>query len=97
MGRNRVLTLDPEEDGKVTVRFHDALLSGEVISEATAVVQERTNSKPETWATAAGLTATATVVDAYEDNGTTLIAADQAVQVLIEDSDSTPNTPAPWR
>jgi len=96
MSRTAVLTLDPEASGKNTLRFHRKLLPAEVIASATAKLQARTNTKPETWAdvAAADLTVTASVVDAYEDDGTTLIAASQAVQVLAIDNDGNTHTPA---
>ena len=95
MARER-LTLDPEADGKVTVRFHKDLLAGEVISGvATVKIQEQTSNNPVTYAedSVAGLTVTAAVVDAYADDGTTLLGASQAVQVKAVDSDSDDDTP----
>lgn len=94
MARSAMLQLDPEADGKVTIRFHNQMTSGEVIDSAVVTIQERTSSSPETWEEATGVDATATVVDAYRDDGTTLIAASQAVQVAITDSDQDDDTPA---
>jgi hypothetical protein len=96
MSRTAILSLDAEAAGKNTIRFHRALLAGETITLATATLQRRTATRPERWEDVPSdeLTVTAAVVDAMADDGTTLLGADQAVQVLAVDADDDTFTPA---
>jgi hypothetical protein len=101
MARQRVLEWDKEGDGIRQIRGSDELPSGVTLTNPTAEVQMRTGSSlPEVWDTDATVVVDdVSVVDAVADDGTTVLAADQAVQfTLTKDTAALPDetdTPVP--
>lgn len=94
MSRTRVLEDHKEGDLIFQVRFSNELPSGVTLSNPAVEVQKRTaGSDPEDWNAATGVTVSGElVVDAVDDDGSTVLGTDQAVQFQIDmDPDPQPD------
>jgi hypothetical protein len=97
MAVSRVLEWDKEGDGIRTVRASRELPAGVELTGTPSVRVDKRHSRegaePEDWRREESITVSdVTIVDALADDGTTLIAANQAVQFQLDaDTDTLPD------
>lgn len=95
MARRRRLEWDKEGDGVRQVRASDELPTGVALTGTPTVqVQKLTpGTSPEDWNAAAGIAVSGiTIVNAVDDDGTTLLGTNQAVQFQLDaDPDAQPD------
>ena len=87
MARQKVLEYHKEGDLIYQVRFHDELPSAVTLTGTPTVAVQKlvAGSDPEDWAAATGVTVSGiTIVNAIDDDGSTNLGTDQAVQFQID-------------